>query len=366
MALPGVEYQFVNWRDGMKITQKHLTAQDQAIRDAIRDTAAVFINGHNYGLLPGEDGVSAGMQISVMGDTVRLLSCRAILPGGIRVEWDSGADQDRVSLSLLDYKSRLGNIGIFYVVLRISLSNVIESGDYDPEEMPRRKPFKVLKPMLELLSVHEKIADAYSIPIFRVRFEGQLFSPDFDYIPPTAGVFGENLLWYYETCGKQISSIHQTAVLTIRKINSMQNPSAVARDIHQIMERLVMTGLEVIDHYRVVSKEQPPIYFIGDLMKYARTMRIAMDCLSENSAGRLYQYMRNNVGGTTKFNMHVPEVNKSTMDSMIDTVLTSQYNHNDCTMLLDSVKSYLDFLEFVLQSLLALPYVEATGKWDIA
>ena len=366
MSLPAIEYQFVNWRDGMKITQRHLAAHDSAIRDAMRDYAAVGINAHNYGLLPGADGMSAGIQISVMGDTIRLLSCRAITPGGIRVEWDSGADQESVSLSLLDYKSRLGNIGIFYVVLRISLANQVETGEYDTEELPLRKPFKVLKPMLELLSVHEKIADSYSIPIFRVRFEGQLFSPDYDYIPPSTGVFGENLLWYYETCGKQIASIHQNAVLTIRKINGMQNLSAVARDINQIMEKLVMTGLEVIDHYRIISKEQPPIYFIGDLMKYARTMRIALDCLSERSAGRLYEYMRNNVGGTTKFNMHVPEVTKSLMDSMIDTLLTSQYNHNDCTMLLDNIKGYLDFIEFVLQSLLALPYVEAAGRWDIA
>lgn len=146
----------------------------------------------------------------------------------------------------------------------------------------------------------------------------------------------------------------------------MQNPSAVAKDIYQVMDKLVTTGLEVIDHYRVISREQAPVYFIGDLMKYARTMRIALDCLSENSAGRLYQYMRNNVGGTTKFNMHIPEVNKSMMDSMIDTVLTSQYNHNDCTMLLDNIKAYLDFIEFVLQSLLSLPYVEATNRWDIA
>ena len=366
MALPGIEYQFVNWRDGMKITQRHLTAQDQAVRDSIRDSAAVFINGHNYGLLPGPDGTSAGLQINVIGDTISLLSCRAITPGGIRVEWDAGADQDSVSLSLLDYKRRLGNIGIFYVVLRISLASLMEFGNYDTEELPLRKPFKVLKPTLELLSVHEKIADAYSIPIFRVKFEGQMFSPDYDYIPPSTGVFGENLSWYYETCSKQINSIHQTATLIMRKINGMREPSAVAKDVHQVVDKLVMTGLEVIDHYRVVSREQPPVYFIGDLMKYARTMRIALDCLSENSSGRLYQYMRNNIGGSTKFNLHVPEVNKSLMDSMIDTILTSQYNHNDCTMLLDNIKGYLDFIEFVTKSLLSLPYVEAAGRWDIA
>ncbi len=366
MVLPGIEYQFVNWRDGMKITQKHLSAHDQAIRDAIRDATALHMNGYNYGILPAEDGLNAGLQVSILGDTFQLLSCRAITPGGLRVEWNSGVDAESVSLSILDYKNRLGSVGLFYIVLRIALTNLVESGEYDTEELPLRKPNRVLKPMLELLSAHEAISDGYSIPIFRVRFEGQLFSPDYDYIPPSTGVFGENLLWYYETCGKQINSIHQSAVLTLRKINGMQKISGVASDIQRVMDRIVQTGLDVLDAYRMINKEQPPVYFISSLTKYARTLRIALDCLSESSSARLYQYLRSNVGGTTKFNRRVPEVTRSLMDSMIDTVLTSTYTHNDCTLLLDNIKGFLDFLEFVVQGILELPYVESASKWDIA
>lgn len=365
MTLPDIEYRFLNWRDGMKITQKHLASHDKAILDAIRDCSALRINAHNYGVLPAPDGANAGMQVSVLGDTIRLLYCRAITPGGIRVDWEAGLDPDSVSLSLLDYKSRLGSAGLFYVVLRISLTNLIESGEYDTEEQPLRKPYVILKPMLELLSVHEKLADAYSIPIFRIRFEGQMFSPDYDYIPPTTGIFGENLSWYYDTCGKQISSIHQTAVLIIKKINTMQTQSPIAKDIHRICDKLVTASMEIIDNYRLVVKDLAPIYFVQSLVRYARVIRTALDCLSETSATRLYQYIRNNVAGTTKFNMHFPEVTKSLFESMIDSVLGNPYNHNDCTLLLDNIKSYLDFLEFVFQSLVTLPYVDA-GKWDIA
>jgi hypothetical protein len=365
MKLPEIKYQFVNWRDGMKITQQHLTASDNATRDAVRDSTAVHLNGHNYGLLASEDGSGTGLKINVMGDTIQLLSCRAITPGGIRVEWDAGEDTDAVSLSLLDYKNRLGGGGLFYVVLRMSLSGQVEHGKYDTEEVPLRKPFMTLKPMLELLPGYETLADAFSIPVFRVRFEGQLFVPDYDYIPPTTGVFGENLLWYYDTCGKQIYSLQQTSIQIVRKINGMQSQSPVSRDVFQLAQSMVHTGLQVIDEYKLISKEMPPVYFIHGLVRYARGMRTTLECLSENSSARLYQYLRNNVGGTTKFNMHVPEVSKSLMDSMIDSVLTNHYDHNDCNLLLDSIKGFLDFLEFVLQSLLALPYVDA-AKWDIA
>jgi len=365
MKLPNIQYRFLNWRDGMKITKKHLVAHDMAILDAIRDSSALTINNHNYGLLPAQNGTDSGIQVSVMGDTLQLLSCRAVTPGGIRIEWEAISDPDSVSLSLLDYKSRLGNIGIFYVVLRISLANIVETGDYDLDEHPLRKPYILLKPMLELLSSHENLADSYSLPIFRVRFEGQMFSPDYDYIPPTTGVFGENLMWYYETCGKQINSIQQTCVLVVKKINAMQSQTPIAKDVYQISEKLITVGLEIIDYYRLLAKDLPPVHFIQSLVRYARTIRTALDCLSEISASRLFQYIRNNVGGTTKFNNHYAEITKALFESMIDSVLSNTYNHNDCTLLLDNLKTFLDFLEFIFQSLLALPYVDA-GKWDIA
>ena len=154
MTLPDITYPFLNWRDGMKITQRHLTANDHAVRDAVRDATAISLNAHNYGILPAADNSGAGIQLRVIGDTIQMVSCRAVTPGGIRVEWESGNNPDAVSLSLMDYKSRLGSVGIFYIVLRLSLSSITETGEYDTEEVPLRKPHVVLKPMLELMSVH--------------------------------------------------------------------------------------------------------------------------------------------------------------------------------------------------------------------
>ena len=366
MVIPEVQNHFINWRDGMKITQSHLSAHDLAIRDAIRDVASLHTGGFNFGLLPAENGQEADLRVSVIGDNFQLNGCRAVTPGGLRIDWQAGKGSEPLSISLLDYKNRMGNAGFFYIVLRASINSLVESGDYDSDELPLRKPFRVIKPTLELLSAHETIADGFSIPIFRIRSEGQLFSPDYDYIPPSIGVFGENMLWYFDTCGKLINNIHQTAILTLRKINAMPSPSVIAKDIAQVLERIVSIGIDVIDPYRLYLKDQPPVFFISSLVKYARAIRVAFDCLSESSATRLYQYFRNNIGGTTKFNRHIPEVTKSFLDSMTDTVLSKTYNHNDCALLLDSLRSFLDFLDFLLQSLFELPYVETAARWDIA
>ncbi len=365
MTLPTIGYQFVNWRDGMKITQKHLVQHDQAIREAIRDVAAIRLTPYNYGLLPADDGKSAGLQLSVLNDTLQLVSCRGITPGGLRIEWQCNDDPDAVSISLLDYRSRLGTTGTFYVVLRASLGQLIEDGPYDPEELPMRKPFMTLKPALDLVSVHEQLSDAYSFPIFRVRLEGQMIMPDYEYVPPSTGVFGETLSWYYETCGKSLNSIHHTAAAIVRKINGMQQPSPVAKDILTTAGKLVDQGINCLEAYRLLAGGQPPAFFIEQLCRYARTFKTVVSCFSEQSAARFYQYLQNNIAGSSQVNVQIREITRSFVESLTDAVLTTPYVHNDCTVLLDHLKTFLDFLEFMLQNLLALPYVE-TGRWDIA
>lgn len=365
MAIPPIQHHFVNWRDGMKITQMHLTQHDMAVRDAIRDVGALSTTPYNYGLLPRDDGKSAGLQLSVLNDTIELYACRALTPGGIRIEWENPPHGEGVSLSLMDYRSQMGSSGIYYIVLRASFSQLIETGQYDADEQPMRKPFTQIKPALDLVSSYENLSDAYSFPIFRVKLEGQVITPDYEYIPPSTGVFGESLLWYYESCGKSLNTIHQTAVSIIRKINGMQQQSPIAKDVWYLADKLVAQGLDIIENYRLISIHRPPVFFVEQLCRYARTLKTTIDSMSEHGAARLYQYIRNNIGGTNRMNLQVREITKSFIDSLTDSVLANPYSHNDCTLLLDNLKTFLDFLEFMLQSLLTLPYVDST-KWDIA
>jgi hypothetical protein len=366
MLLPNIEYRFLNWRDGMKITQKHLVEHDNAIRASMQDIAAIFINNHNYGLLPAEDGVSSSLQISLMGDTIELSACRAITPGGVRVEWQTSANHAPITLSVLDYKRKLGSAGIFFVILKANPFKPVEVGEYDTQESPMRRPYLITKPELDLLSSHDALSDVFSIPIFKIRFEGQLFSPDYEYIPPSVSVHGENLKWYYDTCGRLCNNIQQTSVQIVRKIGGMQNRSQVAVDIHRVLEKLLTCCVEMNDYYRIVAKDQPPIYFTECLIRFARVFRVALDCLPDANAARLYNYLKNNVGGTTELNNTIQAATKSFIDGKIDNVLISNYNHNDSMLLFDNIVRFLDFLDFLLQKLSPLNYVDDAKGWDIA
>lgn len=366
MLLPTPKYPYVNWRDGMKISQKHLVDHDLAIKDSVRDVAAILLSNHNYGVLPSEDGTTSGLILSFSSDTINVKTCRGITPGGVRIDWQAPAGQQTLSLSLLDYKRQLGSAGLFYVVIKASVSQTVEIGDYDSDETPMRRPYLITKPELDFLSGFDALSDANSFPIFRVRFEGQLFSPDYEYIPPSVNIHGEGLLWYYESCGTLLNNIQQLAVQIVRKIGGMQNRSSVAVDIHRILEKVLIHCAESMDYYRIVVKELPPVYMAEYFMRLARMLRISFDCLPETNAAVLFNYFQNTIAGTTGvFKTPVSAATKSLIDSMIDNVLISQYNHNDSTLLFDSIVRFLDFLDFFLQKLITLNYADNKGGWDI-
>jgi hypothetical protein len=47
-----LKYYNVNWINGMKIRKDHFIQQENAFEDRMKDVAACFLNGFNYGLLP--------------------------------------------------------------------------------------------------------------------------------------------------------------------------------------------------------------------------------------------------------------------------------------------------------------------------
>lgn len=366
MILPDIKHSFVNWRDGMKITQRHFVDHDFAIRDSIRDVAAIQVTSHNYGLLPANDGVTSSLSTPILsGDVIQIASCRGITPGGVRLEWKAGKDHQPLTLSLLDFKMKLGTAGVFYVVIKANPFQTIEIGDYELEGMGRR-PYVTVKPSLDLLSVHDMLSDAHSFPVCRVRFESQRFSVDHEYIAPCVYIHGESLLWYYESCGTLLNNVQHLAIQIVRKIGGMQNRSSIGADLYRVLEKVLIFCAESTDHYRLVVRDLAPVYMAGVFMKMARVLRISLDSIPEANAALLFNYFQNNIAGTTNiFKTHVPAASKSLMESMIDGVLVNEYHHNDSTVLFDSIVRFLDFLEFLFQKLLPLSYVENQGSWDI-
>jgi hypothetical protein len=84
---PKIQYFPLHWENGMKLAAEHFQHLENSVDDALRDVRATGLHAGQYGLLPFSELVlrnSEGARPNTVRVTVE--SCRAILPGGRRVE----------------------------------------------------------------------------------------------------------------------------------------------------------------------------------------------------------------------------------------------------------------------------------------
>lgn len=88
MALPDIRFFPQNWENGMKLGAEHFRHLEDSIEDHQRDTRAMALAlAGGYGLLPDSElRLAAGPGSTPQAVRLTLESCRAVLPGGFRVE----------------------------------------------------------------------------------------------------------------------------------------------------------------------------------------------------------------------------------------------------------------------------------------
>ena len=116
---------FVNWVDGMRITKDDFIAQDHAVRDHLRDVTALTLSDAHYGLLEPA-------QMEVEGNTVRLVTCRAVCRDGSRIELLASQEQ-QVSCDLHTWLQGPYEGKSFYLVAMVQPQQPVGHGPWEGE-----------------------------------------------------------------------------------------------------------------------------------------------------------------------------------------------------------------------------------------
>ena len=363
-----INHRFVNWQDGMLLSKEHLTLQDLAIQAAIYDTAAFSINSHNYGVLPASDGHSSSLDIQLQADTIEVVSVRGITPNGIRIEWNVSSELQPLKISVNSLKSYSDNSGFLYLVLRVKPFQYVEIGEISESDSTNRRPFLMIKPEMELVSYSDILSDSFSFPIFRVHNHNGSLQADNTYIPPSVSVHGKQLTNHYQALGKMFESIIQSSKHIVRHVNGKTNRHQIAIDMYLITDKILNYGAGFLDAYKLISPQEPPIYFINILIGLVRSIQIGIDSLPEKNLQLLQGYITQLEGqGETNTYRNSYNLNKTNLQSYFNAVLGMPYDHNNVFRLIDGLNSCLDFWETILMKLKQrdLTGPDSKGSWTI-
>jgi hypothetical protein len=351
MATPTSKHLPINWVDGMKITKDHLLGSDLATIDALGDVARTHLNAHTYGLLPADDGKVC--QLSQNGNELTLPFCRAVTPGGVRVEFPAYPNQPSLTCSLTSIQNELLNERSteFYVLLIIDPTNGVPFGEPDPRESPLRLPY--LMPSLRLAvataeHIKHNTSGIHHLVVGKLKKVNQQFNllSEWEFVPPCMNISAHpTLMWYYDHFDALIGQIDKNAETTVQNVY-LKAQDDWSKNVGILAQKVILHIADSYDHYRLILNESSPAYFVEYFARFARVFMGTLRCLPQRNKEYMYNYFGQRFG-----------VTQASFEAKLNLLVKIQYNHNDVVPAFALIKDFLDNLNAIFNELSGLEYV---------
>ncbi|GAB3894280.1 hypothetical protein GCM10028825_36370 [Spirosoma agri] len=338
----------------MKITRQHLQGNDNAFHDALRDTGGLMLNPLAYGLLPPAPGKDSPLAITCDGHELVLSVCRAITPGGARIELDAAHPPLRLALSAArDEWVRLGQ-SVGYAIVEVNPFDPQPWGQPDPEEVPLRYPFST--PGYRLGAVPQSVlasplAAAFHMPVGQLTLANGLFSLTTDYLPPcrAVGVLPA-MQQKYLTIGSRMGEIagFATAIIVRVRTNARSGQqNLLATTIGYLAEATVRTIADNLDAFQLRGTYESPVFVAEFGMRFARAMTLMISSTPDREKEAMFNYFKNWCG-----------VSPVQFESAMQEVLDMEYAHANSQPVLAAIIRLCDVVIALYSKLSQLNYVE--------
>ncbi|GEO04177.1 hypothetical protein AAE02nite_18410 [Adhaeribacter aerolatus] len=342
--LPHLKHFPVNWIDGMKISKAHFLQQENALSDQIRDVAGMQMNAYSYGLLPQSSSTKQPLDIQLNFDhsgyvKVKVIECRAVTPGGVRIEITHQTQPVEASLQIQEMRAQA-----YELILVADPFTRVPMGQPDPEETPKRPPHTITNYRLEILPYPQTYHPEFSVfqlSIGRLRVEGELVKLSEHYIPPCMQVSSyPRMLAIYNRLLQQLNNAEIAATEVIQKMLSKPNPTNVDNGILAVAQQTMIFLANGMDTFRLIYHQQPPLLMVEYFVRWARVISLTLNTLLRKDREDLLNYLH------AWFELAPRE-----FENLLRGLLTLEYAHNESQEALSKVEYFADKMVQLLQKL---------------
>ena len=363
--LPTIKYFNVNWVDGMKLTRSHFSDQENAFTDRLRDVAGINLTSYNYGLLEPVPGSAKSIDQVVDVDKATLLrvkinECRAITPGGVRIEVLAGNPLSRSKPLSAEYNLTGSTHGTFlYIVLSVNPFAKSPLGEPNAEENPPRYPFSDYKYEINVMPAEQVnlVANGvFHITIGKLKVVGNGVEIIEKYIPPCAKVTNHrDLMDIYQDLDKMLSRLESDATLIVQKIYRKDQQNILAKNVLFFTENLLRYLSTNIHHFRWFVPEMPPIFMVEYFASFARLVKNSLDMKAGTGKEEMLNYFKD----------WIVEVNQGEFEGIVDQLVNIEYNHMDINESIEKIEAFSVTLSTVMNKLSKLDYIGDKKKTDV-
>jgi len=354
------EYKPVNWVNGMKINKNHFIAQHYAtvFQQALSNT--VFLNDHNYGLLPISTAIEPP-RIWVSVDNmqhvnVRVMSCTAVTRGGyvIRLSADSADSTNQLSAKIpglsVPFKELQGKSEAFYVILSLDPYNPVPYGAANPEEQPIRLPFTEPAYTVSLLPVSDTSLNTlgeFQLPVGKVLIHDQTVSLEEDYLPPCTAVNShESLIQHHAETEQFFGRMELNALQILQKILQKNQQNELIDPVRKLSEEVLFYVSRIYGSYRHDVLYGPPVNLVASVSGLARSIKNAIDIYVGSAKEEMINYF------TEWCN-----VNQGELEDEITSITNYRYDHLNIRQGIDKNVKFCALILQLFTNLAGLDYI---------
>jgi predicted component of type VI protein secretion system len=343
----------VNWVDGMKISRRHFEQNELFVHDALRDVTAMGLTNYSYGILP----LPSSLQVQINCDynkqiQVKLISCRALMPNGLRVELLHHAPLSlQVSFEEIAEKHRLqtAHDQQLEVVLTVNPFHRIPVGEPVLDEMPPRHPYT--RPDWQLTLVPEGQLNAgnlsNSLIIGRILFRNGELQPLTDYLPACTAV---NSLAPLREWSARFENYWDLLGSYAARVVQKTKDKSQRTDLILSIGALALGLLEVVSSHRLSMKwripQQAPIHLLELLLQPVQTLQTFLNCQAPKEKEELLNYLGEWM-----------DLLPGAFENQLRSLLQLQYAHTELASLLAELDAFYKTLMTAFFKLSQLEYI---------
>lgn len=294
---------FVNWADGMKISQSHFHQLQKAVNDRVNDSRATNIRNDNFGLIPSGynaiDALDYDLRIEDKQNLkIKIRQCRAISPAGDRVEILANSmhsSHQNFEKTIKLKKPILDSNATFYVALRANSEEQHLYGEPDEDESPARLPFVERALEVEITQADNQAKQVFknSVIIARFTVENGEISEDINYIPPCSAMASHRDLSEFAFKYAQFLGDLESDLFKINKnVSGKDQLTHLAQSVVDLARNVILSIQQEIDFIRMFSEYSTPSLFVLNAKKIARSIKNAIELNSNDKKEELLNYIQ--------------------------------------------------------------------------
>ena len=341
----------------MKIRKEHFVQQENAFDDKLKDTAAIYLNSFNYGLLPVTGNKETSFKVVTKVSNQKFLNLsvfqlRAVTQGGARIEIleSDGIKEFAVDLSLEN--------GLYLIMLSVDLFSKEPFGILQEDEEPPRYPFSTPSIKVNVISEKQIARDGnnpYSLFIGKLFLKSDKVEIFEDYIPASMTLRSHGrLLDFHSSLEKFYNQLEINLLSIISKIKEKNQDSSLAVSVLS----LALNLLNFISTNNLKIRWQlvdlPPLYLFENIAGFARIIRNTIDCNTAAQKEELLNYFTN-----------WSELKQGDFEKLLTYCINFEYDHNEISVNVDQFSEFIQIMASLFSKLESLAYIGKKKETNI-